>query len=249
MYLNDVVIILQGPAYNKEQLLKILNEYKQMGFNNIVVSTYSSFDDAKITYPKIMNDLVGKNEILAPVRKQNSVMIRYDDEDVMENIRTDHSLFWHMLTTRRGLKLAQEYHPEAKYYLKLRADMFFENMGERIQNWLNKYEKLNLTSDKKQPFIGKITCSRYVKPDWYLTDYLAFGLREDIEKYYSFKLCRKRDKNGKFCSEKIISSSYLNEYDPELTWNEAKDYFLKIHRLNSSGINTTDMPNQSSTPI
>lgn len=224
---KKVVLILQGPAISKEQLYQDLKKYHQMGFHQIIVSTYSEFIHPEIQFPVIENDKVGKNKLRTNFRGRPKVAFSFDDKEKIKFVGLQNSLFYQVTTTKRGIQLANLKYPEAKFYLKIRCDMFFMNADDRIRDWMTLQCYSNQEKTTRNLYRGKILSFRcYKNKAWYLTDYTAFGLKEDLEKYYSFQKCWQQ-KKPELNKEKRIAISSLKEHNPQIEWKSGgRDFFL-----------------------
>ena len=156
-------------------------------------------------------------------------------------------IFVHILTTRRGIIKANEKFNSCKYYFKLRSDMFIENLDKLFLKWIiliNKNIKNNNDIFKSKLIFKKLNKKRglfknykiikkkyNIDNRYYFCDYLCFGLKEDINKYYFFKKLNIDDRraesmiftsyifeNIKNINEKEIYEKYTIEEDFKLFW-------------------------------
>lgn len=116
--------------------------------------------------------------------------------------------FAHILSTRRGILEAQKKYPNCKYYLKLRCDMFINNLDEILNELMH---IINNNELKNELFLNKIILNNLgknenLKRNWYLCDWLSFGKKEDIYKLYFFNKY-----NDIGTPDQCIHSSYIVE--------------------------------------
>uniref|UniRef100_A0A6C0H0U8 Uncharacterized protein n=1 Tax=viral metagenome TaxID=1070528 RepID=A0A6C0H0U8_9ZZZZ len=113
---DDICLILQGPPFNKNQLLEDVKKYS-LTLKNIVISSYSNLiDDELYNHAKIINnDKIGENLLLNnKVRSTNNVVdIRYDKSDLIDgfnigNVDNDDDNNWVDINCWRRLLTIKE---------------------------------------------------------------------------------------------------------------------------------------------
>ena len=146
---NNVCLIIQGPAMDKDELEKDVNEYLKV-IPNIIISSYSKCITENIRSKCIIidNDMYGNNKIVSEsplgyvinkkkIRSIYEFTLTYNDDEKIETkhggkflpcIPTQPHIFHQIVTTRRGLKLAGIKFPEVRYYIVIRADMYIINL-------------------------------------------------------------------------------------------------------------------------
>jgi hypothetical protein len=211
---DDICLILQGPPFSKKQLLIDVKNYSLI-LKNIVISSYSNLiDDELNNYAKIINNdkigniLISNNQV---PNTNNYVDIRYDDDDLVEgfNINND----WiRLLTIKRGIKCANEYFIESKYYFILRADMTINNFEYIINKWKNLDRKIIDNIFFKEKIIFKYLNEHEKIHN--ITDYLLFGNKTDIINFSSYNK-KPIVKTG--APERVNMRGYINIIDPTIT--------------------------------
>lgn len=226
---DDICLILQGPPFSKEQLLKDVKIYSLI-LKNIIISSYSNLiDDELYNYAKIINnDKIGENLLLNnKVRSTNNIVdIRYDKSDLIEgfnigNVDNDDDNNWvdinnwrRLLTIKRGIICANEYFKESKYYFILRADMTINNFEYIINKWKNLDRKIIDNIFFKEKIIFKYNNEHEKIHN--ITDYLLFGNKTDIINFSSYNK-KPIVKHGKGAPERVTMRGYINIIDPTIT--------------------------------
>tara|TARA_R100001163_G_scaffold65473_2_gene62763 strand:+ start:13153 stop:13875 length:723 start_codon:yes stop_codon:yes gene_type:complete len=203
--MDDVVVILQGIPHSEKQIIKDIKEYKKCGINNIILSSYSIFlnDEIRELCHVIENDKYGKIKNPYTSKKQiKPIPVSWNSDEVIEGLPTNNSSFWQITTTRRGIKLAKKLFPSARFYLKLRCDLFIFHLNKVIEYWK--------TINKKVP--KPILERKIIVPGYnrYHFDYLTFGTKNDITNYY----CGYKKVVSTWTAEIRMSNSYIQSIYP-----------------------------------
>ena len=191
--LNEIVIIFQGYSVSDQQLLDQLEYYDQLGFKNIVISTYKRFVE-NVSLPNhikiVLNDDYPESELVNAKTNGKCTFnlgIKFEEPCFPETQpnweKTITFKFWKKLriinlqlqTTKRGIALANQEFPNAKYYLKLRLDMRIPDLNQRVQKWI---PDITVNGGKENPnrvYDHKLVVYSWEKQPWYLVDYWIFG--------------------------------------------------------------------------
>ena len=230
-YINDVCIVLQGYATSKKQLTNLVEHYIENGFNKIAISSYSDCVDYKeITkrWPSevamLLNDRYekeGKYRITDSAA--SSTYGNFKPSDLSVNVDKAFppavhpqqlNLNFHILTTNRGIKLANEHFPNAKYYLKCRADVKLNDLHLVVNQWVADIEANKCESG--DIFKNKLVASGSSRA-WVIGDFWTFGTKEDISSYYNISYAEVHMK-----PETYLCSAYTRSQKPDMFWEEAK---------------------------
>jgi len=256
MNTNNIVLILQGYAWTKEQLINdVSNYYNIDGFKNIIISTYSKYYDQELEkYGKVIkNDLLGEykvsNDVIndSPINP-NSIKGRVDfswfkkEEIDGLNIEkwnwnnvydywAEKSTFKQHLTSKRGINMANKLFPNCEYYFILRADMTIHNFPYLINKWSNINMCINDDDLIKQKIILKY--SEAYKKAYNIVSYFSFGHKQDICNYYNIN---KAITDNTFNSERIFCRSYMNTIGKHTISDEEmyNQYFYHDDEINIS---------------
>lgn len=247
--LNDVVIIFQGYSVNDQQLMDQLEYYDQLGFKNIVISTYKRFVE-NVKLPShiklVLNDDYDELELVNAKTNGKCTFdlgIKFEEPCFPETQpnweKVINHKFWKKLriinlqlqTTKRGIKLANESFPNAKYYLKLRLDMRIPDLDNKIQTWIPKITVNNVNENRV--YDHKLVVYNWENQPWYLRDYWIFGYKEDIIKFFSIPFV-KTNKDVVFTQRAIVESYLASTYFKmklgslrKINFNRVvKDYFI-----------------------
>lgn len=214
---EDVVIIFQGYSDSDQSFIDQVNYYHNLGFKQIVVSTYTKFVkdikdklnelEVKIVLNDEGNDL--KFATTNDKKRTNSVEINFEEPVFPEtetnpnwekiinrnrnpaNVLRKYRIINCLLqTTKRGLRLADQEFPNAKYYLKIRLDMRLGKLNEKITEWLPKME-IKSTEDENLVYNHKLCFCRISHTPWSVSDFWCFGYKEDVNKYFDIPFIKK----------------------------------------------------------
>lgn len=221
--MKDMVsIIIQGYSTSKNQLKNIYDNYRSSGFNNIIISSYSE---------SIPDEFLLENFVI----NNDDILGKYDRVDY----RNATGLNYQIITTNRAIQLVQSHqlYKHTKYILKLRGDQELKNISKFVESWTSELEKIE--DRKKSPFKKKIITMGMMS-DWYITDFLNFGLKEDMFKLWNIPIsfsdnCRAENYINTFYLikffggndphlsnlQEIISNDYVSKYNLN-----PSDYFL-----------------------
>ena len=230
--LDEVTVILQGYSTSKDQLSEIYKYYGELGFNNVVVSSYKD---------SIPDELTGK----ANVFSNDDILGKYD--------RTKHNngrgMGYQIKTTQRGIEIALELFEKTRYIVKLRADQIFYKLDVFVKEWLCRFQEIN--NEEGAPFEKKIvSMGQYIRnsrPGWQIQESsLSFGTTNDILKLWTIPTtqrdtCRSEDYVSTFYLIKHFSRKSSEEIeriisnDTILSFKmNPKDFFLFDHRTGGS---------------
>lgn len=244
--LNDTCIILQGYSKDANQLLELVKYYNNLGIKNIIVSTYSLFitpelkNICKIIVNDIDNSKEHQNVHMMPIKHlKKNVNVVFDDKIYYPTGNSNFDILskvvnCQLLTTNRGLNMANDTYPNAKYYLKCRADMKIENLNKLINIWKEKIKFENGTALENKLLTNKINIKNI---PFYNTDYFTFGLKNDIKKYYNipYITTTKEEtfykylvKNKIFNVETYLAGCYFSLYfkSNKIKYDDIKKYFI-----------------------
>lgn len=188
-------MVIQGYSINKDQMQELIDYYKNEGFENIVISSYSKF---------IPNNLIKNKNIVI-----NDDLFKRDDKFKRRNLRAP-NLNFQIETTKRGIAKCLELYPTVKHLIKVRADHRLDNLGKFINAW-----KKLIIKQRDDIFDGKIMTQNYCKSIktgiwrlWFIRDWWSFGCTEDMQKYHNIPYCYEKGTKHPY-AEWHISSSYL----------------------------------------
>jgi hypothetical protein len=254
--INNVCLILQGYSFSKEQLLQDVINYHNY-IKNIVISSYSNFiDDELYNYSKIIkNDYIGDNVGNCNKDKLNSIVnYTYFEHEIIEGLNVDKfdwnnsdnywaqkAIFKMCTTTKRGINVAQNEFPNCTHYFILRADMTLHNLNYLIQKWCTINNNIN-----DNIFQEKIILKYYYEYEqiFNITNYLAFGNKNDIEKFYSIKNAYIPNNPESGFPERIMSRSFINSINDKLTNEEIyTNYFYHEKEFNITWYKYLDIYN------
>ena len=243
---DNVCLIIQGPAMNKNELEKDVNEYLKV-VKNIVISSYSKCITENVRNKCIIidndSDMCGNNKIVSEsplgyvinkkkIRNNYEFALSYNDNEKIETkydnkilpcvIDNHPNIFQQIVTTRRGIKLANIKFPDVKYYIIIRADMFIIDFDQKLYKWINMID--NNIKSEKDLFDSRIILKYTIKlKPWYFIDCFYAGLKQDINRYFSFN----KYNNIADTSHECLTSSYLIENDQTITDEIAEEkYFM-----------------------
>ena len=205
-HLNDITLILQGTTTNKQTLQDLYNEYKDMGFTNIILSSYSQY---------IPNDFLTEDFTI-------------NNDDLFDKFKSQELNFgkninFHIATTQRGISKSN-----TKYIMKLRADLFIPHLNDKTEEWIKLINSKDPIPPDTSPLTKKIICvglnkHKYLHEKWYVCDYWFFGLKEDIKTMWDIPYIYKKREN-KIPSEVYLSSQFLNKAQKPL--DDFNNYFI-----------------------
>ena len=132
-----------------------------------------------------------KNKFYIDVDHQFSYS--YSEKDKAKNHRKKLLNKWrftnscnlNLFTSKKGIEMAQKLYPKSKYYLRLRVDLVIENINQEINQWKNIVQKSSTNSDFQKVMISPMYVYSQPPFNFYANDYLLFGTKEDIVKYYT----------------------------------------------------------------
>jgi len=231
MSFDDVCIILNGYAHDAEQLNHVVKSYGAMGFNNIVVSSYQdSIPDKFFNQPAvILNDDTLRSplkEVCHPPGMSEKCVVNYQ-----------------INTINKGIVMANyTYGTLAKYYFRCRADILVEDLDKCVERWR---QEVTISRNQDEVFRSKIVqlaWSTKRKRQWYVYDYWAFGLKEDINSYYNINFLDRDpypelwnststqeiyDVGGGPITEQYLASAHILSVRSDISWPEARErYFI-----------------------
>ena len=238
---NNVCLIIQGPAMDKDELEKDVNEYLKV-IPNIIISSYSKCITENVRNKCIIidndSDMCGNNKIITNVNflsdedDKYRFMFSYNDNEKIETkygnkilpgvFPSQKNIFPQIVTSRRGLKLANIKFPDVKYYIIIRADMYIIDLDQKLYKWINMID--NNIKTEKDLFDSKIVLKYIIKSrPWYFIDCFYAGLKQDVNRYFSFN----KYNNIADTSHVCLTSSYLIENDQTITDEIAEEkYFM-----------------------
>ena len=249
---DDVAIILQGYSVDSDQMEKLVRYYKNIGFDNIVVSSYKSclnkyvkentvfLENDATELGKVDSSTTGNDFSEHRGIEGQKFIVRSDE--VIPNIPGSNTNY-HILTTKRGVNLAKKMYPQCDYYLKLRADQVLLDLHKFIPKWKKQIEKppgADVRAFKKKLVSlgwGKCKGKTPRRIAWYIADYWTFGFREDIINYYNipYNTNKKIISGERYISYKYISSRIKNKrgFDHIMSRYQISDpSFDKIRKAN-----------------
>ncbi len=229
--LDEVAVILQGYSTSKDQLSEIYRYYEELGFNNIVVSSYKD---------SIPDELTGKPNVFS----NDDILGKYD--------RTKHNngrgMGYQIKTTQHGIGIALELFDKTKYIAKLRADQIFYNLDVFVKEWLCRFQEIN--NEEGAPFEKKIVSmglNAAKGGDWQIQESsLSFGTTKDVLNLWSIPTtqrdtCRSEDYISTFYLIKHFSHKSPEEIERTIKnktilsyKTDPKDFFLFDHRTGGS---------------
>jgi hypothetical protein len=244
--MEDIGIILQGYSKSKDQLIELVKYYKSLGFTKIIASTYLHCvsDELKKLCRIVINDIhdpkkVPKGQFLysVPLKRTKTTMHVLFDEQIYvipHKLNKDkklqkyellsRSLNCHLLTTKKGIHMANIKFNNTKYYLKIRADTRIDDLDKVVNSWkkqlCDKKNELNFDTI----YTNKLITFRTNIADrpYYNTDYFLFGLKEDITNYYNIPFIKDTKSNTSYnylfnisyqaLVERYFASSYISNF-------------------------------------
>jgi hypothetical protein len=228
--MDDVCIILQGYSISKQQLLKLVTEYIDLGFKKIVISSYDKCVDEKIgemycdKVAIVLNDKIEGNKKVKDgassnynEQKPNNLEAVVDRNFPPKVHPKQLSTNFQILTTNRGLKLADIHFPTSKFYLKCRADVKLENLDVLVEDWIERLEEN--PCEKGDIFDNKILAYASAR-DWVVNDFWLFGTKKDIKSYYNIEYTNKKVK-----PEEWLCASYIRSKFKKIQWPEAEEKY------------------------
>tara|TARA_Y100000592_G_scaffold49315_1_gene78069 strand:- start:7760 stop:8632 length:873 start_codon:yes stop_codon:yes gene_type:complete len=205
--IDKTFLILQGYSTSKEQMEEIYDKYKNLGFSNIIISTYSS---------SVPSKLLNKPFVLI----NDTILGKYDRNDKF--YRNSTGLNYQILTTKNAIKYINKNHPNTEYIFKLRADQFFDKADKFVKSWIK--ELKTISTNINSPFDKKIITMGWIQKyatqimkgndqisqvmDWYIADYFNFGTLKDMTKLWDIPVTY----NDYIRAEDYISNFYLYKY-------------------------------------
>lgn len=204
---DRIAIIIQGYSTTPGQMKVIYSDYKEQGYNNIIISSYSNSIPKNFMGPHKINneDILGNYDRPSPPYKNAS------------------NLNYQILTTKRAIQYIKRNLPNVEYVLKLRADQHLKKIGDFIGSWIH---TLNKPENNTDVFNKKIITPG-IRPnrDWYICDYLSFGTLEDMFNLWNIPITY---------ADKSRAEDYINTYYLYKYFSQKTDDFIKDNLANGS---------------
>lgn len=172
---KDITVIVQGVIDKKETPKCLKSIRKHLPKAEIILSTWEGSN---------VSDLTGLYDILILNKDPGAIIMEEFSDKVLYN-----NMNRQLLTTKEGLKKASR-----KYALKLRSDLILTS-----DNFLKYFDEFKYRTDNYKLFERKIIvpvlftrfnkkCNKLherIKIPFHISDWWLFGLREDLNKYFS----------------------------------------------------------------
>ena len=196
--LDKVAIILQGTSVDKKQMNTLYEYYNSLGFNNIIISSYSDY---------IPDHLINEKFVI----NNDNLLDKHFIEDAN---RFGSNTNYQILTTKIGIDCVFINYPNVKYIMKHRADHRIDDLNEWVITWIDR-----IKTKKRIISLGRNTQKENFK--WYIADYWNFGLKEDMKILWNIPLIES-EKAVYRRGEEYISSAFL-KLDDNGKWDANKE--------------------------
>lgn len=201
---SDISVVVQGAVDKENTLLCLKSIRKYLPGAEIILSTWKGTDVSKLDYDKVVLNV-------DPGGFKDKYVHTFTNNTLRQ-----------LISTQNGLKRVTR-----KYIIKMRSDLIFKSC-----NFLEFFDKFPCRNQEYVLFRNRVIISSFfmkkylysngvVQPvPFHISDWLAFGLAEDIFKLYNIELPEEPDfswflHENKYEGKKINLLGASHQYAPE----------------------------------